>query len=84
MNIILINLFIAIIDKSYNKIKEKIKNLTTNYDFKRVFFFCCFRQEKKYESKTVTIEKEFEYELKPEVIIFNLIYNNNNLINFVD
>lgn len=61
INMLLLNIFVAVIDSSYRKIKEENKNIVEKYSMIRIFLFCCFRKKRQIKQNTMgTIEGEFE------------------------
>lgn len=61
MNLIILNLFVSIINSSYQKVKSKIFYSSENFSWIKVIFFCC--NKKKMLSKTVgkeIIQNEIE------------------------
>lgn len=60
INMILLNLFIATLDRAYIITKERIHKLNEDYEYKYIFFFCCYRRKKIYDIDNVKIEYEFE------------------------
>lgn len=56
INIIVINLFVATLDRSYNIVKEKLKNVSEQYNFKYVFLFCFYKRKK--NQINAVLEKE--------------------------
>lgn len=60
INMILLNLFIAIISTSYDKIKDSIIKTNSVYDWRKVLCFCSKLRYKK--ELPYTLEAEFEYE----------------------
>jgi hypothetical protein len=61
INMILLNLFVAVIYASYVKVKDEIKHTSEIWSKRRVFLFCCYRPKKYIQLKKSLVDSEFEY-----------------------
>jgi hypothetical protein len=64
INMILLNLFLALIYSAYIKVKEKIRRTTEIYSLRRVYLFCCYRKKKIGKDKNTkeSIEADLDYD----------------------
>jgi len=69
VKILLLNVLISILDRSYIKIKIVLLKFAEEYEYIFIFFFCCCRRPKLYDVKNASLDIEFEaYKIeKPEV-----------------
>ncbi len=66
LNMIMVNFFISILDRSYVKIKSILSQRDEKFSLKNVFLFC-FYKSNQVKSKGINIETEFEDGNKFEV-----------------
>ena len=69
LNLVMVNFFISILDRSYVKISTIFSTNSEKYSLTKIFCFC-FYKTKEVKSKGQNIEIEFEISKKPEVITF--------------
>ena len=92
INVILINLFVATLDRAYKNIKEKIKLIAEEYEFRYAFFFCCYKKKVLYNESLTSIDHYYEKDkisIYSQQLLSNLIsgerigFNDTELMNLV-
>lgn len=64
----LINIFQAIINTSYSKVKEQIKHTNEQWSLKRVIFFCCYKNKPYTESiKIKSLDEDLTYDIHKQI-----------------
>jgi predicted membrane protein len=63
VNMILINLFLALIYSSYIQVKYRISKIIEKYSLRRVYLFCCHKKKmQKTKATKQVIEAEYDYD----------------------
>ena len=60
INLILINLFVATLDRAYRSVKDKIKTIAEEFDFKYAFCFCCYKRKSLYHYTEHQLNCEYD------------------------
>lgn len=79
ISLLYINMFVATLDRAYNKVKPIISLLVEDYEFKYAFLFCFFKRSKEYVHSKKELENEFENSRFKEPPYMSLYMNNKNI-----